>query len=76
MIGIGPYELVVLLIIISILALPFGIISIIDILKSSFEGNGKIVWLLVVILLGIPGVILYRVIGKKKKISRRLQNEP
>lgn len=71
MTGIGPYELLVLLIIISILAIPFWIISIIDILKSRFAGNGKIVWLLVVVLLGIPGIILYRVIGKKKKISRR-----
>jgi len=69
MTGIGPYELVVLWIIISILAIPFWIISIIDILKSRFEGNGKIVWLLVVILLGVPGIILYRVIGKKKKIN-------
>ena len=69
MIGIGPYELVVLLGIISILALPFVIISIIDVLKSRFEGNGKVVWLLVVVLLGIPGIILYRVIGKKTKIN-------
>jgi len=69
MAGIGPYELVVLLVIISILAIPFWIISIIDILKSRFAGNGKIVWLLVVILLGVPGIILYRVIGKKKKIN-------
>lgn len=66
--GIGIYELIVLLVIISILALPFWIISLIDILKSRFEGNGKIVWLLVLIFLGIPGMILYRVTGKKQKI--------
>ena len=72
MTGIGPYELVVLLIIISILAIPFWIISIIDILKSSFEGNGKIVWLLVVVVLGILGIILYRMIGKNKKIKKEI----
>jgi hypothetical protein len=66
--GIGIYELIVLVVIISILALPFWIISLIDILKSRFEGNDKIVWLLVLIFLGIPGMILYRVIGKKQKI--------
>ncbi|MDP2852957.1 MAG: PLDc N-terminal domain-containing protein [Smithellaceae bacterium] len=66
--GIGIYELIVLFVIISILALPFWIISLIDILKSKFEGNDKIVWLLVLIFLGIPGMILYRVIGKKQKI--------
>jgi len=67
--GIGIYELIIILIIIGILAIPFWIISFIDILKSRFEGNGKIVWLLVIVLLGIPGVILYRFIGKKKKIT-------
>lgn len=72
MTGIGPYEIVVILIIISILAIPFWIISIIDILKSSFEGNSKIVWLLIVVLLGIPGIILYRVIGKNKKIKNEV----
>jgi hypothetical protein len=69
MAGIGIYELIVVMALISILAIPFWIISIIDILKSRFEGNGKIVWLLVVTLLSIPGIILYRFIGRKQKIS-------
>jgi hypothetical protein len=54
---------------IGILAIPFSIISIIDILRSRFERNDKIVWLLVVIFLSIPGIILYRVIGKRQKIN-------
>ena len=69
MIGIGIYEIIVVLIVICILAIPFWIISIIDILKSRFEGNGKIIWLLVATFLSIPGIILYRVIGKKQKIK-------
>jgi len=64
----GIYELIVLAVVISIVALPFWIASLIDLLKSRFEGNDKTVWLLVLILLGIPGMILYRVIGKKQKI--------
>lgn len=64
----GIYELIVLVVVISIVALPFWVISLIDILKSRFEGNDKIVWLLVLIFLNIPGMILYRVIGKKQKI--------
>ena len=64
----GIYELIVLVVVISILALPFWVISLIDILKSRFEGNDKTVWLLVLIFLGIPGMIIYRVIGKKQKI--------
>ena len=70
MIGIGIWELLVLVIIISILAIPFWIIAIIDILKSRFEGNDKLIWLLVVIFLSVPGIILYRVIGKKQKVIR------
>ena len=68
--GIGIYELIVLVVFISILASPFWIMAIIDILKSRFEGNDKIVWLLVLVFLGVPGIILYRVIGKKQKIKR------
>jgi hypothetical protein len=71
MAGIGIYELIVVMALISILAIPFWIISIIDILKSRFEGNNKIVWLLVVTLLSVPGIILYRVIGRKQKIRTR-----
>jgi hypothetical protein len=44
-------------------------ISIIDILRNDFPGNDETVWLLAVVLSGIPGIILYRVIGKKKKIN-------
>jgi len=68
--GIGIYELIVLVVIIGILAIPFWIIAIIDILKSRFEGNDKLIWLLVVTFLSVPGIILYRVIGKKQKIKR------
>jgi hypothetical protein len=67
--GIGIYELIVLVVIIGILAIPFWIIAIIDILKSRFEGNDKLVWFLVVTFLSVPGIILYRVIGKKQKIK-------
>lgn len=69
MVGIGVYELAVVLMVVCILAVPFSIIAIIDILKSRFEGNNKIVWLLVVTFLSIPGIILYRVIGKKQKVK-------
>ncbi len=69
MIGIGIWELIVVLIVICILTVPFSIVAIIDILRSNFRGNDKIIWLLVVIFLSIPGIILYRVIGKKQKIK-------
>ncbi len=46
------------------------IMALIDILKSEFEGNNKIVWLLVVLFINLLGAILYFNIGRKQKISR------
>jgi len=46
------------------------ITALIDILKSDFEGNNKIVWLLVVLFINLFGAILYFNIGRKQKISR------
>ena len=41
------------------------IMALIDILKSEFEGNNKIVWLLVVLFINLLGAILYFNIGRK-----------
>lgn len=38
-----------------------------DILTSSFSGNKKIIWVLVVIFLPILGTILYFLIGRSQK---------
>jgi hypothetical protein len=64
----GIYEVIVLLALVWIISIPFWIVSIIDIARSRFRANDKTVWLLVVGLLSLPGIILYRVIGKKQKI--------
>ena len=65
---IGVAEVIVLVVIISLVTLPFWILAIVDILKSAFNGNDKLIWLLVVVFLYLLGVILYRMIGKKQKI--------
>jgi hypothetical protein len=65
--GIGIFS--ILLALICLVTLPFWILSIVDILKSTFKGNDKIIWLLVVVFLYLLGVILYRLIGKKQKIA-------
>lgn len=64
---IGVPELIVLMIIAGFIP---WIIALIDILKSDFKGNDKIVWLLSVILIPFIGMIAYFVIGKKQKIKR------
>ena len=64
---IGVWQIIVLLIVILLGILP-TIIALIDILKSEFKGNNKIVWVLVVLLANFLGAILYFLIGKKQKI--------
>lgn len=56
-----------------LLVLAFGIIptliALIDILKSDFKGNNKVVWLLVVLFINFFGAILYFLIGRQQKIK-------
>ncbi len=47
------------------------IIALIDILKSEFTGNNKIVWLLVILLIPIVGPIIYFIVGKNQKIKKQ-----
>lgn len=64
--GIG--EILVLLVFL-VSPIVFWLIALIDILKSNFSGNNKVVWIIVVILLPILGAILYLLIGKGQKIK-------
>jgi heme/copper-type cytochrome/quinol oxidase subunit 1 len=43
--------------------------ALVDILKSDFEGDNKMVWLLIVIFLFVLGALLYFSIGKSQKIK-------
>ncbi|MBF0558856.1 MAG: PLDc_N domain-containing protein [Nitrospirae bacterium] len=52
-----------------IFAIPvLWIVGLIDILKSSFAGSNKLIWILVVLFLPILGTILYWSIGRKQKV--------
>jgi hypothetical protein len=64
---IGIYELAVLIFLLLIF-LPF-VIAFIDILRSDFSGNNKIVWLLAVIFVPFIGAVAYLIIGRKQKIN-------
>ena len=66
---IGPQEIIIILLPIAIFAIPV-IIALIDILKNEFEGNNKIIWVLVVLFLSLIGAILYYFIGRKQKIKK------
>ena len=46
------------------------IYAIVDIAKSDFEGDNKMIWLLIVILVGFLGAIIYFIVGRQKKIPK------
>ncbi|RSC95055.1 PLD nuclease N-terminal domain-containing protein [Tenacibaculum singaporense] len=64
---IGVWQLILILII--LLGIIPTIIAPIDILKSEFKGNNKIVWILIVLLANFFGAVLYFLIGREQKIK-------
>jgi len=64
--GIGIYELVIMLFFLGFI--PF-IFAFVDILRSDFEGNNKLIWLLAVIFVPLIGSIAYFIIGRKQKVK-------
>jgi hypothetical protein len=65
---IGPWQMILILIVVFLGFLP-TIIALIDILRNKFNGNDKIVWILVVLFFNLIGAILYFIIGTKQKIK-------
>jgi len=64
----GTPEIIIIVVIASLFIIP--LVALIDILRSDFESNDKLVWILVVLLLPLLGSVLYFIIGvnKKKKL--------
>ena len=65
---IGAWQLILILVIIFLGILP-TIIALVDILRSEFKGNNKVVWVLVVLFTNFFGAILYFLIGREQKIT-------
>ena len=65
---IGAWQLILILVVLFLGVLP-TIIALVDILKSEFKGNNKIVWILVVLFANFFGAILYFLIGREQKIT-------
>jgi len=63
----GPFQILIFLTVIFITAV-LPILALIDILRSDFVGNNKIMWVLIVLFMNIIGSILYFLIGKNQKI--------
>lgn len=64
---VGPWQVFLILGVLGGIILP--VIALIDILRSDFKGNDKIIWVLVVLLFNIFGSIIYFAIGRNQRIA-------
>ncbi len=64
----GSFQIILVLGIVFLFGFIPTIIALIDILKNKFEGNNKIVWVLVVLFFNLIGAILYFSIGRNQKL--------
>lgn len=55
-----------------IFAVVLPLAAIVDIAKSEFRNNGKLIWVLIVLFLNPIGAVLYFAIGKHQKIIQNL----
>lgn len=72
--AIGPWQIITILFILLIGIVP-TIVALIDILKSEFKGNNKLIWVLVVLLFNFFGAVMYFLIGKEQKIQAKQVNK-
>ena len=61
--GVGGMEILLIWVISFVL----WIWALIDVLRSNFRDNGKIIWILVILFVPVIGSILYLLIGRKQK---------
>ncbi len=66
--GAGYLIFMIPFLIIGLVILIIWIKTIIEIANSDFEGDNKLIWLLIVLLCGILGLILYYILGRQKRI--------
>jgi hypothetical protein len=64
---IGVTEVLIILLVLPLLLLPFFAIK--SILKTSFKGYDKLIWILVVLFLPVIGSILYFTTGSDSKLK-------
>lgn len=65
---IGPQELVVILVV-AVFVIVIPLWALVDIVRSKFEGNMQLIWVIIVVFLSFLGAILYFAMGKNQKIQ-------
>jgi len=66
---IGPLEILLLLVLVSFVFL-IPLLALVDIVRSKFEGNMQLIWVIIVVFFNVIGSILYFIIGRNQKIMR------
>jgi len=64
--------------IIAIIAIPLLILwikTVVEIIQSDYEGENKVIWLIIVLMAGLMGIILYYIIGRKTRITVEEEKE-
>ena len=64
----GPIEVLIILMVVA-LGLLLPLIALVDILRSNFQANNKLIWVVVVVFTNILGSILYFLIGRNQRIK-------
>lgn len=66
---IGSQEFMLILFVAVILFL-LPLFALVDIVRSKFEGNMQLIWVIIVIFFNILGALLYFIIGRNQKLLR------
>ena len=61
--AIGPFQIIFVFLIFL-----FPLLALISVLKNQFQGNDKIIWVLLIIFLPFLGALLYFLIGRNKRV--------
>ncbi len=68
--GGAEWILILIALVVVLTSVGFWVYTIVDVAKSKFNDDiTKIVWLLVVILLGFLGSIIYWIVGRSSKVN-------
>lgn len=70
MLGFGFPELfVIFILLLGLASTVIWVLCLVEIIKSEYPGNNKVVWLVLVILLPLIGMVVYYVVGRGQRIE-------
>jgi len=68
LLGIMGLQELILILIVAFALFILPLFAIVDIVRSKFEGNMQLIWVIIVVFFNVVGAILYFIIGRNQKI--------